>query len=747
LGLHAQTTTSPDAADDEPVQLSAFEVTVDKDKGYGATNSIGGSRVNVPLREIPSYTISLNEQFLKDVGTVDMLDAINYVSGVRTAGQGQGDTQYSLRGYAQSGNGTVYRDGLPDRDSSVDVSPNDSASYERIEVLKGPAGVLYGSHNLGGIINRVSKMPKSKRETVLEFNASTGWDEFLRGMVDTTGPIDDEGRTAYRFVIADREGERSWGGVDNRRTFLGVLRHAFGQQKQTRVWGRFYRYDTETNRDQGWNFIDRDAQLPGFYLNDGRDYVNFPLDANSKQRTNAYEVGAETSFEAIGVDWSVRLLGRMSQSDGDKTPSYAGGTVTALDAAGVVLGNNRQISWQDPRVADWRTTLSVRDFQGFIDQSGGFLDVVGKFDLGPTNHTLILNGSTTEGHSRRVFYFWAAKFPGAPGTLPNTYSLIPARAAVELQGVDFESIKANSPRQFNAFQNESEGNGSAFGVQDSVAILDRRLIAVVGARYDRSENTAYTLNADLNRLTSRDTSAAEWTYKYGVVGEPVKGLSVFAHHSTTFNGVSTINPATGSVFPNQEGAIDEAGVKLEMFSGRLVATASVFDMSLTNIIIQVVNPPELGGGTRPQAVGEQKTEGWEMDLAWQPIQGLNVFLGYSDLTSISEQGIPFRNVSQTPTYSIFTKYVFQKDAWQGFGAGFGYLHNGKRPGDATNSFILDEIDQWDVNLSYAPPGKKWDVQLNVINVTDEQGLMGSVSATIITPQYPRTYRVTFGYRF
>ena len=95
--------------------------------------------------------------------------------------------------------------------------------------------------------------------------------------------------------------------------------------------------------DQGWNFIDNDAQLPGFYLGDGRDYVNFPLDANSDQRTVAYELGAETSFKAIGVDWSVRLIGRESQSDGDRTPSYAGGTVTALDATGKVLGNNRQI--------------------------------------------------------------------------------------------------------------------------------------------------------------------------------------------------------------------------------------------------------------------------------------------------------------------------------------------------------------------------------------------------------------------
>jgi iron complex outermembrane receptor protein len=740
-------TSSTTAAEDEPVKMSVFNVNAASDRGYGATNSIAGSRINVPLREIPSYTISLNEQFLKDIGTVDMLDAVNYVSGVRQAGQGQGDTQYSLRGYAQSGNGTVYRDGLPDRDSSVDVSPNDSATYERIEVLKGPAGVLYGSHNLGGIVNRVGKMPKSNFETRIELNASTGWDKYIRAMVDSTGPIDEEGRTAYRVVIAKREGERSWGGIDNRDIFLGSLRHAFGESNQTRVWGRFYYLNTETNRDQGWNFIDANADLPGYYLGNGRDYVNFPLDGNSIQYTRSYELGAETSFEALGVDWSIRLLGRSSNSDGDKTPSYAGGTVTALNAAGQVLGTNRQIAWTDPRVADWRSTLAARDFQGYINQSGGYLDLVGKFDLGPTNHTLILNGSMTEGDTRRVFYFWNAKFANAPAALPNTLSLIPGRSKVDLQGVNFQTIKANDTRKFNAFQNENESEGRAFGIQDSISILDRRLIAVVGARYDRSRSTAYTLNQDKNRLTSRNSEASEWTYKYGLVGEPIKGASVFAHHSTTFNAVSAVNPQTGSSFPNQAGEIDEVGVKLELLSGRLVATASVFDMSLTNIIIQVVNPPEFGGGTRPQAVGVQKTKGWEVDLSYQPIDSLNIFFGYSDLTSVNERKNPFRNVSQTPTYSFFAKYVFLESGLKGVGAGFGFIHNGERPGDATNSFTLDKINQLDLNLSYAPPGKPWDVQLNVLNVTDEEGIQGSVSATIITPQFPTTYRLTFNYRF
>ena len=59
-------------------------------------------------------------------------------------------------------------------------------------------------------------------------------------------------------------------------------------------------------------------------------------------------------------------------------------------------------------------------FKVTLINHGGYLDVVGKFDLGPTNHTLILSGSSSESQTRRVFYFWAAKFPGAPAALPNT---------------------------------------------------------------------------------------------------------------------------------------------------------------------------------------------------------------------------------------------------------------------------------------------------------------------------------------
>lgn len=731
-------------AGEEAVQLSVFTVTSDKDIGYGATNSVGGSRVNIPLRELPKYVISLNEEFLKDLGAVQMLDALTYVSGVTVAGDGRGDNQYSLRGQAQGG--VAYRDGLPDREFSADVAVNDTATYDRIEVIKGPAGVLYGSHNIGGIVNRTSKLPKSKRETLLQFNGSLGTDEYVRAMLDTTGPIDQEGRTAYRFVAAVRDGQMNFGGIDDRQSYLGVLRHAFGTQKQTRVWGRFLHYSFNLNRDIGVGFVDRGGEVPNFQRGNGRQLAQFPLDAESPALMRNYEVGAETSFRMLGGEWSGRVIVRKNDARGDKTPSYAGGAITALDATGRVLGTNLTVGANDPRVADWRTVLIARNFEGFSRNETANVDLVGRFDLGPTNHTFIANGSLGHSENRRVFDFWNARFPNAPAAAANTFSLM--RPGPDLAGVTFATIKAGDITRFNAFNQESHGWGQSVGVQDNIAILKKRLIGVGGIRLDRSRGEGFTVNPDHSTVSRGRGNYTDWvdTHNLGLIGQPIEGVSVFAQRATTFNYGSGLNPVTGQLFPDQIGLSRELGAKFELFDRRVIMTVSKFKMTLSGIVINVVNPPELGGGTRREPAGTQKTDGWETDIAWQPTPNLRLLAAYSDVTSVNEAGIAFRGAPQTPVYQFFGKYSLARGPLKGIGVSVGYRHNGRKPGDALNTFQVPENDTFDLGFYYAP-GRRWDVQLNVLNLTDEDDLLTTVAASNITLMLERTYRLTVNYRF
>jgi len=279
-----------------------------------------------------------------------------------------------------------------------------------------------------------------------------------------------------------------------------------------------------------------------------------------------------------------------------------------------------------------------------------------------------------------------------------------------------------------------------------VAFFNRKLFLVAGARYDEVKSTTRTINQQLLATSEAVTTNTNWTHKYGIVYAPIDGLSLFASESTTYNPINTINTLTRTKFPNQEGESHEGGVKLEFFQGRLVAKASVFKMKLENVIINVVNPPEAGGGTVAVPGGTQNIKGWETDIAYQPFAGLTTLIGFSCLTATNERNQGFRGVPQTANYSVFAKYSFQNDALRGYGVSVGQRHYGKSPVDATDTFRLGETDTTDAGIYYEPPGKRWSVQLNVLNVFDAEEPFGSVSQNSVVLQFERTYRFTMNYR-
>ena len=317
----------------ETIQMSAFTVRTDQDKGYGSTNSIAGSRIAMPLKEIPSYAVTLNEAFMKDLGAIEMLEALPYVAGVKPAGTGFADTQNSLRGAALAGVG--LRDGLPDTEQGPNVMPSDPVSYERVEVLKGPAGVLYGSSSMGGIINRVSKAARFTPFTVTQFTAQTGAEDLFRVMVDTGGTLGSEHRTAYRVAVDFQEAERAWGGENDKYSFYGTAKHVLGRQKRSAVWGRFMYHSFRPNPNQGTYFLDRFGELPSFQSGDARKESNFgQLEEKTHTVIRSYESGFETSYSSPTLgEWSLRILGRYGYISGDKDPSWAGGTIVAVNCS------------------------------------------------------------------------------------------------------------------------------------------------------------------------------------------------------------------------------------------------------------------------------------------------------------------------------------------------------------------------------------------------------------------------------
>ena len=120
-------------------------------RGYRATRS--GNKTDTPLKEVPASVTVVPGQLIKDQGSTSMADAIRYVPGV-TQHQGEGNRdQFVIRGNSTTAD--FYVNGVRD-DAQVF---RDTYNLERIEVLKGPAGMVFGRGGAGGIINRVTKRP------------------------------------------------------------------------------------------------------------------------------------------------------------------------------------------------------------------------------------------------------------------------------------------------------------------------------------------------------------------------------------------------------------------------------------------------------------------------------------------------------------------------------------------------------------------------------------------------------------
>ena len=185
--LTAQT---PAPSQEEVVELSPFEVSAKRDVGYAALTSIGATRTNTPLIDLPQAVNIINQEFLNDAAPGELYDVLRYVSGVSIESN-VGDS-VMIRGYTVR---TQYTDGLVDtqRQSQLGAEP---FNYQRLEVLKGPSAIVYGSHAIGGVLNRVRKIPQW--EAGGEIGLRIGTNNQVKGEIDATGPLGDQ--VAYRLI-------------------------------------------------------------------------------------------------------------------------------------------------------------------------------------------------------------------------------------------------------------------------------------------------------------------------------------------------------------------------------------------------------------------------------------------------------------------------------------------------------------------------------------------------------------------
>lgn len=633
-------------------------VVTGEEDGYAVDEASTATRTDTPLRDIPQSIQVIPRQVLEDQQVIRLEDALRNVSGV-APGDNFGGTrdQFIIRGFQQF---NIFRDGF--RDERIVFQ--ETANIERIEVLKGPASVLFGSLEPGGIVNIIPERPLSEPQYI--FDLQLGNFGLVRPQLDFTGPLNSDATVLYRLNALY---ERSAGFRDfdqNIQRFFVAPVLSWDISENTNLLFEFeYLYD-ERPFDRGLVAIDDEvADIPRErILGEPDDFLE----------NTAYSLGYTLEHQ-FSEDWRVRNAFRFSSSE---TLDLKADSDSLNEATGILS----------------RTFASNDDIRHLFDAQ---LAVIGNFATGPVDHDIVAGVDYYRNYSQ-----------GTNRSLPEGET-----PSLNVFDPDYEIIPQPELEDLTVLGRASSSGIDVFGVylQDLISITDN-LKLLLGGRFDFADQESVFNNS----LSTRYDEA--FNPRVGIVYQPIEPLSLYASFSRSF-APNFGTTSDGETLEPERGTQYEIGARAELLDGRLLANLALYDLTKVNIADSDPNDPTF---TFFVAIGEQRSRGIELDVAGEVLPGLNLIASYAYTDAeITEGvfGIPDGNrPANVPEHSgsFWTTYEIQEGDLQGLGFGLGLFVVGERQGDNQNTFELPGYVRTDAAIYYQRDN--WRASVNVRNLFD-----------------------------
>ena len=680
--------TAPQGQEEIPVVEAKPVLVVASRESYNVQNATTATKTDTPIMETPVSIQVVPQQVLKDQQTVRIDKAVQNVSGLYQAtGTGALQSYFTLRGFQSF---DYYRDGV--RVNNGGFTPfRQTANLEQIEVLKGPASILYGRIEPGGLTNLVTKQPLASPYYAL--GQQFGSFDFYRTTIDATGPLTKDDTLLYRVNLAYENLGSFIDFIDNQRTFVApVLRWNLSPQTQA----NFY-LEYQHSRD-GLNYGipvlgNRPAPvLRGLSLQEPGAYQN----------TDEVRVGFNWSH-AFNEQWTLR-----HRFDTDLLDFPETATVLPLDI-------------QDPQNCTRSQCTVNRLTQDLPNQKRQdyytILDLTGKFDTFGLQHTLLLGGDFWHEHwQQRLRTF----------TAPS----------IDL----FNPVHTGAPNLSPAdllYDSNGSSNEEWYGVflQDQVK-LPYGLHLLAGFRHDNASSSFDYLDTVSNVRMASGLREHATKPRFGVLWQPIPELSLYGSYVENF-GLSN-GRSVDSALPPTTAQQWEVGLKTAFFGGRVTGTLAWFDLTKQNIATPDPDPARAAAGFSV-VTGEARNRGIELDIAgelWPGVKAIAVY-AYIDSKITKDRGLDFVNldVNGNPAItpgntgnrffgvprnggSFWLTYEPQAHAARGLKIGAGVVARSQQEGDNANTFQLPGYAL--VNLM---AGYSWKVgpstmslQLNVDNL-------------------------------
>ncbi|MEL6468599.1 MAG: TonB-dependent siderophore receptor [Cyanobacteria bacterium J06623_4] len=700
--------------------------------GFRVPTASTGTRTNTDLLDVPQGIQIIPEAVIESQNADSLADTLRNVSGV-TAGRSATGLQATtpvIRGFESD---NILRNGLRDDTLRIGAGIN---NIEQIEILKGPASVLFGAGSLGGTINLVTEVPLNDPFYEVEF--SGGSNSFYGASIDLTGPFNDEaGQLGYRLNMA-YQNQSSFRDFERSELFFVAPSLQLANTDRSSLI-----LDVEYLSRRGYRTATGLPAVPalGFEgnpsaqaaLEQGLALGRITGEEEDIQRAGTLDIRTnpgepdisytETDIARIGYryeydfndDWKIRneFLGSFQETAQDSGVASTGYNQQTPGRAGQPnFGVIDRLYFDNPSSRDVYTLNT---------------NIVGDYELLGIDQTLLLGAE----FSREVFEDVVTQrlfFP-LPGTEPfNIFE------------PNYDSTRFFNDDTIGGFSNVRPGTDSitrrqtlGFYGQLQLDLTDYFLV-LLGGRFDIADQFFVDAvnRSDTSEINTYDTA---FSPRVGVVLKPIEDISLYAGYTESF--VPTIGRNfDGEIFIPEEGRQFEAGVKANLFSDRLSLTLAYYDLRRQNVVTQDPDPNNLGFQVQ---VGEQASSGVEFDLVGEILPGWNIIANYAYTDArISrdnriEEGLSLPN-APTNSANLWTSYEIQSGDLRGLGLGLGVSFVDERNGSLNSPFTIPAYTRTDASLFYRRNG--FNAQLNFENLFDVRYFEGARDEFRVLPGAP-----------
>lgn len=677
----------PAPGDDSVTVLSPFVVSADADDGYASTESASASRFKQKLKDIPQSISILSDQYLKDIGAVDLADVLPQLGATVSGGTRNQDT-FSIRGFNVQ---ETYLDGIRD---VQEWGGGDFVHVQQLEVIKGPSSNLYANpKGLGGIINRVSKMPRDKQWQQAALTIGNYSNYHLTA--DITGPINASKSLLYRVNAAFRSVEYNRDFKDMQRLFIApVLEWRLSPTTKITFLGEFMRQETQ---EDNW--------IPSV--------VNATTGLRELTVPDTRRIDDPWGFTKIEKE-KLRVIAE----------HHINANLTARVAAQQTYINNPIEQVEFLSLAADNRTVNRRAFwlNRWEDYSYLEANLFGRYQTGKVEHSFILAADAfrTDFRSnvRRV-----------------------ALGSIDLLTPDYSTPRPVFPASGVATNTLGELETSGYSATYQLNAYEGRLILVGGWRESTVESSRQVeIGAGpYPTITDPDTTAG--TPRYGVIVRPIKNLALYYQYSEVFQpqagGALRLD---GSPLAPVSGTSEEFGLRLSFLQEKLNMEVVKYEVTADGLALRLPPP----NNSFFENGGQTTSDGYEYTLMYHD-KRLSVQAGWVTVdVRDTTPGVLGQQIAGQPKQrgQLHVRYKWPEIGRHGgLSVGGSVIHTAERPlTTAANAQMIPAYDYFNLNASYGL-AKACSVSIAVGNVFDKRTIVAN-NGILWRPLDPRLVKIT-----